>query len=102
MDPVSAQHILNVTSLAFAVGMLFFFYLGVWKHQGKRLLPVFVFFASVIGAISYYAELCGVGTHAAAGGHLLLYSLSWRWSRLSASCRIRQRLSSSRCCAPCC
>merc|ERR1712146_828698 len=62
--PVSVQHILNVTSLAFAVGMLFFFYLGVWKHQGKRLLPVFVFFASVIGAISYYAELCGVGTHA--------------------------------------
>merc|ERR1712167_546115 len=64
--PVCVQHILNVTSLAFAVGMLFFFYLGVWKHQGKRLLPVFVFFASVIGAISYYAELCGVGTHAAA------------------------------------
>merc|ERR1711939_597157 len=72
--PVSVQHILNVTSLAFAVGMLFFFYLGVWKHQGKRLLPVFVFFASVIGAISYYAELCGVGTHAAAGGHLLFYT----------------------------
>merc|ERR1711916_388012 len=72
--PVSVHHILNVTSLAFAVGMLFFFYLGVWKHQGKRLLPVFVFFASVIGAISYYAELCGVGTHAAAGGHLLFYT----------------------------
>merc|ERR1719213_1476235 len=72
--PVSVQHILNVTSLAFAVGMLFFFYLGVWKHQGKRLLPVFVFFASVIGAISYYAELCGVGTHPAAGGHLLFYT----------------------------
>merc|ERR1711981_128102 len=48
--------------------------LGVWKHQGKRLLPVFVFFASVIGAISYYAELCGVGTHTAAGGHLLFYT----------------------------